>query len=80
MQRFDDDSDYQAAIKIDQMQHDDLSEVAEIEAVSGLSLWGYDGYRKELERGERAILLVARPVVGYPEVWCARFPLLEGRH
>jgi ribosomal-protein-alanine N-acetyltransferase len=72
MQRFDDDSDYQAAINIEPMTLDDLSAVAELEALSGLSPWGYDGYQKELERGERTVMLVARPVVGYP----ARFRVL----
>lgn len=48
------------------MTLDDLPAVAELEAISGLSPWGYDGYQKELERGERTVMLVARPVVGYP--------------
>lgn len=37
----------------------DLSDVVELEAVSHLSRWGYDGYAAELERTD-AVLLVAR--------------------
>ena len=41
------------------MTEHDLLEVVEIEESCGLSLWGWDGYRVELERPE-AIMLVAR--------------------
>ena len=43
------------------MNEHDLLEVVEIEESCGLSLWGWDGYRLELERPE-AIMLVARRV------------------
>ncbi|HEX5706750.1 MAG TPA: ribosomal protein S18-alanine N-acetyltransferase [Pyrinomonadaceae bacterium] len=41
------------------MTEHDLLEVVEIEESSGLSRWGWDGYRGELDRPE-AIMLVAR--------------------
>jgi ribosomal-protein-alanine N-acetyltransferase len=48
------------------MSEHDLLEVVEIEANSGISLWGWDAYHKELESREGVIMLVAgteaRPV------------------
>jgi ribosomal-protein-alanine N-acetyltransferase len=41
------------------MTEHDLLEVVEIEETCGLSLWGWEGYRAELERPE-SIMLVAR--------------------
>jgi ribosomal-protein-alanine N-acetyltransferase len=40
----------------------DLSEVVEIEEVTGLNRWGYDAYRRELLTNPGAIMLVARPL------------------
>jgi ribosomal-protein-alanine N-acetyltransferase len=54
---------------IDDMRLDDLPEVVEIEELSGLSRWGLDGYLSELIKGERRILLVARPL---PPTECGR--------
>ena len=44
---------------VDWMNEHDLLDVVEIEETSGLSLWGWDAYRTELDRTE-AIMLVAR--------------------
>ena len=44
---------------IDPMAEHDLLEVVAIEEASGLSLWGWDAYRAELDRPE-SIMLVAR--------------------
>lgn len=48
-----------AAFQIEPMTEHDLLEVVEIEESCGLSLWGWDAYRAELERPE-AVMLVAR--------------------
>lgn len=48
-----------AGFVIGQMGEHDLLEVVEIEEACGLSLWGWDAYRAELEKPE-AIMLVAR--------------------
>ena len=44
---------------LDPMTEHDLLEVVEIEESCGLSLWGWDAYRAELDRPE-AVMLVAR--------------------
>lgn len=44
---------------VEAMTEHDLLEVVEIEETTGLSLWGWDAYRAELERAE-AVMLVAR--------------------
>jgi len=43
------------------MKFEDLWEVVEIEELSGISRWGYEGYEKELRHPRRSIMLVARP-------------------
>ncbi|HEV3468448.1 MAG TPA: ribosomal protein S18-alanine N-acetyltransferase [Pyrinomonadaceae bacterium] len=48
-----------AGFLISQMSEHDLLEVVEIEETCGLSQWGWDAYRTELEKPE-AIMLVAR--------------------
>ena len=50
----------QPPFDVDWMTLDDLSEVVEIEEISGLNRWGYDSYRRELITNPRAIMLVAR--------------------
>jgi len=42
------------------MTEHDLLEVVEIEALSGLSPWGWDAYHKELQSEQDVIMLVAR--------------------
>lgn len=44
---------------LDRMTEHDLLEVVEIEEMCGLSIWGWDGYRTELDRAE-SVMLVAR--------------------
>lgn len=44
---------------LDRMIEHDLLEVVEIEDICGLSVWGWDGYRIELDRPE-SVMLVAR--------------------
>jgi [ribosomal protein S18]-alanine N-acetyltransferase len=46
-------------VEIARMTEHDLLEVVEIEETCGLSLWGWDAYRAELDRPE-AVTLVAR--------------------
>ncbi|HYE16754.1 MAG TPA: hypothetical protein VD968_20105, partial [Pyrinomonadaceae bacterium] len=48
-----------AGFLIGAMTEHDLLEVVEIEETTGLSLWGWDAYRAELERPE-ALMLAAR--------------------
>jgi ribosomal-protein-alanine N-acetyltransferase len=48
-----------AGVSIDRMVEHDLLEVVEIEESTGLSPWGWDGYRTELDRPE-SIMIVAR--------------------
>jgi ribosomal-protein-alanine N-acetyltransferase len=45
------------------MNEHDLLEVVEIEEASGLSRWGWDAYRQELDRPE-AVMLVAHERAG----------------
>ena len=46
------------------MTEHDLLEVVEIEEACGLSLWGWDGYRAELDRPEAVMLVARRPAPG----------------
>src|SRR5437667_6491465 len=48
------------SISIGRMTEHDLLEVVEIEENSGLSVWGWDAYHKELHSGDDVIMLVAR--------------------
>jgi ribosomal-protein-alanine N-acetyltransferase len=49
-------------ISIARMTEHDLLEVVEIEELSGISIWGWDAYHKELQSPEDVIMLVARRV------------------
>ena len=40
----------------------DLTEVVEIEEITGLNRWGYDAYRRELFTNPMAAMYVARPL------------------
>jgi ribosomal-protein-alanine N-acetyltransferase len=44
------------------MTEHDLLEVVEIEEQSGLSRWGWAAYYAELQGGNRALMLVAKPI------------------
>ena len=48
------------SLSINRMTEHDLLEVVEIEKDSGLSMWGWDAYHKELQSPEDVIMLVAR--------------------
>ncbi|HEV2860171.1 MAG TPA: ribosomal protein S18-alanine N-acetyltransferase [Pyrinomonadaceae bacterium] len=52
-----------ASLAAERMSEHDLLEVVEIEETTGLSLWGWDAYRSELDRPE-AIMLVVRGRAG----------------
>jgi ribosomal-protein-alanine N-acetyltransferase len=47
------------SISIARMTEHDLLEVVEIEELSGISVWGWDAYHKELQSPEDVIMLVA---------------------
>jgi ribosomal-protein-alanine N-acetyltransferase len=47
-------------ISVERMTEHDLLEVVEIEALSGLSAWGWEAYYKELQSAQDVIMLVAR--------------------
>lgn len=49
-------------LSIGRMTEHDLLEVVEIEELSGLSVWGWDAYHKELQSPEDVIMLVATNV------------------
>ena len=53
-------------VSLDSMTEHDLLEVVEIEAVCGLSPWGWDSYHRELSSGREAVMLVARIDVPQP--------------
>ena len=48
------------SISIARMTEHDLLEVVEIEELSGISVWGWDAYHKELQSPEDVIMLIAR--------------------
>ena len=52
--------DRYGSIAIARMTEHDLLAVVEIEEGSGLSLWGWEAYHKQLESPEEVIMLVAR--------------------
>src|SRR3989442_12871630 len=52
------------SLSISRMTEHDLLEVVEMEEDSGLSVWGWDAYHKELQSPEDVSMLVAR---GQPE-------------
>jgi ribosomal-protein-alanine N-acetyltransferase len=48
------------SLSITRMTEHDLLEVVAIEEISGLSVWGWEAYHKELQSPEDVIMLVAR--------------------
>jgi ribosomal-protein-alanine N-acetyltransferase len=50
---------------VERMGEHDLLEVVEIEETCGLSLWGWDAYRTELDRAESIMLVARRPAPLY---------------
>lgn len=49
---------------IEPMREEDLSEVVEIEEVSGLNRWGYDAYRRELLNNANSVMFTAHNLYG----------------
>ena len=45
---------------IDQMREADLKEVVKLEEITGLNRWGYDAYRREVQKNPNSIMMVAR--------------------
>src|SRR5258708_35145061 len=48
------------SLSIIRMTEHDLLEVVAIEEISGISVWGWEAYHKELQSPEDVIMLVAR--------------------
>jgi [ribosomal protein S18]-alanine N-acetyltransferase len=48
------------SLSIARMTEHDLLEVVEIEELSGISVWGWDAYHRELQSPEDVIMFVAR--------------------
>ena len=45
---------------IDQMREADLKEVVKLEEITGLNRWGYDAYRREVQKNPNSVMMVAR--------------------
>jgi [ribosomal protein S18]-alanine N-acetyltransferase len=58
------ESEYEGFV-ISKMTEHDLLEVVEIEETCGLSLWGWDGYRAELDRPESVMLVARAPATAF---------------
>lgn len=60
---------------IEWMQVSDLGEVVAIEELTGLNRWGFDAYKREIQKNPNSVMLVARnlrhgpPVVGFFAGW-----------
>lgn len=53
---------------IEWMQVGDLDEVVIIEELTGLNRWGYDAYKREIQKNPNSIMLVARNLRPGPSV------------
>jgi [ribosomal protein S18]-alanine N-acetyltransferase len=53
---------------IEWMQVVDLDEVVIIEELTGLNRWGYDAYKREIQKNPNSIMLVARNLLHGPSV------------
>jgi ribosomal-protein-alanine N-acetyltransferase len=53
---------------IEAMQIADLSDVVAIEEMTGLNRWGYDAYKREIQKNPNSIMLVARNLRQGPRV------------
>ncbi|MFL6214543.1 MAG: ribosomal protein S18-alanine N-acetyltransferase [Blastocatellia bacterium] len=56
------------AFVIETMQIADLKEVVAIEEMTGLNRWGYDAYKREIQKNPNSIMLVARNLRPEPQV------------
>ena len=60
---------------IEWMQVSDLNDVVAIEEITGLNRWGFDAYKREIQKNPNSIMLVARnlrhgsSVVGFFAGW-----------
>ena len=60
---------------IEWMRVSDLGEVVALEEVTGLNRWGFDAYKREIQKNPNSVMLVARnlrpgpPVVGFFAGW-----------
>lgn len=60
---------------IEWMQVSDLDDVVIIEELTGLNRWGFDAYKREIQKNPNSIMLVARnlhsgpPVIGFFAGW-----------
>ncbi|MEN3331236.1 MAG: [ribosomal protein S18]-alanine N-acetyltransferase [Blastocatellia bacterium] len=60
---------------IEWMQVADLSDVVTLEELTGLNRWGFDAYRREIQKNPNSVMLVARnlrpgpPVIGFFAGW-----------
>jgi ribosomal-protein-alanine N-acetyltransferase len=60
---------------IEWMQVSDLGDVVTLEELTGLNRWGFDAYRREIQKNPNSIMLVARnlrpgpPVIGFFAGW-----------
>ena len=53
---------------VDQMRVDDLEAVVHLEQITGLNRWGYDAYRREVQKNPNSVMLVARNLQPGPSV------------
>ena len=60
---------------VEWMQVSDLDDVVTIEELTGLNRWGFDAYKREIQKNPNAVMLVARnlrpgpPVIGFFAGW-----------
>ena len=60
---------------VDQMRVSDLEAVVNLEQITGLNRWGYDAYRREVQKNPNSVMFVARnlqpgpPVIGFFAGW-----------
>ena len=60
---------------IEWMQVSDLGDVVTLEELTGLNRWGFDAYRREIQKNPNSVMLVARnlrpgpPVIGFFAGW-----------
>ena len=54
--------------RIEKMREADLTEVVTLEEITGLNRWGYEAYKRELEKNPNSVMLVARNLWPGPTV------------
>jgi ribosomal-protein-alanine N-acetyltransferase len=60
---------------VERMMLGDLSDVVELEEITGLNRWGYDAYKREITKNANSVMLVARnlgvgpAVIGFFAGW-----------